>query len=131
MSESTTTAKGLPQENFGIPSLRLDSCSKTQIPAEWEIDEVFGDIIMGTYVDEVADGEIMRGGIVIQQDIARTAWRVVKVIKKGPKVSDRIEPDDCLMVPGDRGIPGVDKDGQKLLFFNEERVFAKVKPRAV
>lgn len=126
---ATTEAKGLERENFGLPSLNLDQCSRTGIPRDWEIDTPFGDIIMGEFADETVNGEVMRGGIVVKTDVTYNAWRVVKVLKVGPKVSKHVVPGDFLMVPGDRGIPGISNEGKNLLFFNEERVFCRVVPR--
>ena len=120
------TDRGLPTGNFGMPSLNLDQCNRTAIPSDWDITEVFGDIIMCKYVDENATGEVQRNGIWVQRDVVKHLWRVVEVVLKGPSVPAGIEVGDYLMIPGDRGLEGMSKDGLKLIFINAERIFAKV-----
>ena len=48
----------------------------------------------------------------------------------GPSVPAGINVGDTLMIPGDRGLEGMSKDNEKLIFINAERIFAKVSPRA-
>lgn len=127
MSEYTTTVKGLPAEVNGLPGLNLDDCSRDGIPSDWEIDSVLSDIIMATYVDENETGEVLRDGIWLQKDMTQHLWRVCQVEKVGPQCTD-VKEGDIVMVPGGKGIPGVSKGGKKLLFLNEQRVFAIVKP---
>lgn len=118
----------LPRENRGLPSLNLDECQRLSIPTDWDICEVFGDILMCERADENAEGEVLRDGIWLRQDITQNLWRIVKVLKKGPKATDYVQVGDYLMIPGDRGLT-MFKDRQKLVFVNEERVFCKVTPR--
>lgn len=118
----------LPQENFGLPGLNLDDCSRDGIPSDWEIDAVLSDILMCKYVDENIHGEVLRDGIWMQVDVTQHLWRVCEVIKIGPECKE-IKVGDRVMVPGGRGIPGVSKGGEKLIFLNEQRVFAVVKAR--
>lgn len=126
---SEVNQNGLPRENFGLPSLNLDECNRDSIPSDWEITDVFGDILMCEFVDENVNGEVMRTGIWVKQDITQHLWRIVRVLKVGPNASDRIKEGDCVMIPGDKGIRGLQKDGRKVIFINEPRLFAKVKPR--
>jgi hypothetical protein len=117
----------LPRVNMGLPTLNLENCSKDAIPSDWDITEVFGDIIMCKYVDENATGEVLRNGIWLSKDISHNLWRIVEVILAGPEAIG-INIGDTLLVPGDKGIPGMSKNGVKLLFVNKERIFGKVKP---
>jgi len=122
------TRGSLPPNNSGLPSLNLDECNKSSLPSDWEIAGVFGDILMCEYIDENLNGEILRDGIYLKRDITQNLWRVVKVLKVGPSSSERIKEGDMLLIPGDRGIPGITKQGKRLIFVNEPRVFARVLP---
>jgi len=119
-------AKGLAKEVNGIAPLDLESCSRDAIPKDWEIDSVMGDILMCRYVDENESGEVMRDGVWVPLNMVQHLWRVVEVMKVGPQASENMNEGDFLMIPSSRGIPGVSKGGDKLIFINEPRVFAKV-----
>ena len=121
-------ARGLPQGNFGLPSLNLEDCNKDAIPSDWEITDVLGDIIMCEYVDENETGEVYRNGIYVQKSMVLYLWRVVKVLKIGPQCTGNIKIGDHLMVPSDKGLPAITKNKKKLVFINEPRVFGIVKP---
>jgi len=120
--------QALPNENRGLPTLNLDECERTGLPMDWDIIGVFGDILMCKYVDENPHGEVLRNGIYLKQEVTQNLWRVVEVLIVGPSASKNVNVGDLLMIPGDRGIPGLSKDGTKLIFINEPRAFAKVKP---
>lgn len=120
-----TVENGLPRQNFGLPTLNLDNCHDG-IPSDWSITEVFGDILMCKYIDENKTGEVLRDGIWLNKDITRNIWRVVEVLKVGPGVQYNVKEGDFLMIPGDRGLPGIGKNGEKIIFINMERAFAKV-----
>lgn len=128
MSENLT-ARGQRAGNLGLPSLDLEQCNKDAIPSDWDITGVLGDILMCEYVDENETGEVMRNGIYVQKSMVPYLWRVVKVLKIGPQASENIKEGDFLMLPSDKGIKGITKDKKNLVFINEPRVFAKVKPR--
>jgi len=121
------TDRGLPIQNRGLPALNLDEVARTAVPSEWDIESLFGDILMCEFIDENEHGDVMKGGIFVKQEISHNLWRVAKVIMKGPGVSDQIEVGDHLMIPGNKGLPGISKEGKTLIFLNEERLFAKVK----
>lgn len=111
----------------------LEKYADTEIPmSDWNIIDVFHDILMCRFADvpEGDDGtHIIRNGIVVPIDVRTGTWRVVEVLKKGPKASDTIEVGDLLMIPNDRGISCVQQhDGNKerFIFINDERVFCKV-----
>jgi len=128
-SDSATKQKGLPEDVKGLPPLNLDTCNKDAIPANWDIVGVMGDILMCQFVDEADDGDLMREGVYVPKGMIKYLWRVAKVLKIGPASSGNIKVDDYVMIPSDKGIPGVTKDGKKLIFLNEQRVFAVVVPR--
>lgn len=115
----------------------IEKYRSAEIPMEdWNITGVFGDILLCEFVD-VAEGGvegdyILRGGIAVPLDTTRHTWRIVKVLQKGVKSSGEINVGDLLMIPNDRGIPCVQKNGKKkenLIFINEDRVFCKVEKR--
>jgi hypothetical protein len=83
---------------------------------------------MAEYADENAQGEVLRDGIWLKQEVTNRMWRVARILKKGPKCAERIEVGALYMFPSDRGIPMVTFKGKKLVFFNEERIFARVTP---
>ena len=120
--------RGLPRQNFGLPSLDLDQCQRTSVPTDWDVVGVFGDIIMCKYVDENKQGEVLRNGIWLRKEISQYLWRVVEVMQVGPEVPKYVNVGDTLMIPQDRGIGAVNKNGDSLVFINVSRVFAKVTP---
>jgi len=118
-------------------SIVLEKYSSAEIPMDdWEITDVFDDILMCVYADvpEDTDGDyIVRRGITIPLDVTKHTWRIVRVLKKGKKASEDINEGDLLMIPGDRGISCVQQSSgerQRFIFINEERVFCKVTERA-
>jgi hypothetical protein len=123
-----STVCGLPAEVHGIPSLQLDNMLGIGIPGEWEIEDVLGDIVMAEYVDENEQGEVKRDGIWLKQEVTNRMWRVARILKKGPGCSERIKIGELYMFPSDRGIPMITFKRKKLVFFNEERIFARVTP---
>lgn len=118
----------LPRENRGIASLNLDEYSNEKLPIDWEFESPAGDIIVGVLADETKEGEVIRGGIVLNRDVTRFMWRVMKITKLGPDCTDHYNVGDFVMFPNDRGLKAVSMDGQKLVFLNEERLFGRVKP---
>jgi len=116
----------LPRENFGLPALNLDDMQGTNVPSEIEILGVLGDILMCIVADEGVDGEVNRGGIIVNTDITQKVWRVAKVVKKGPDCSGVVKEGDHVMYPSDKGIPMVQL-GHKYIFLNEQRIFCTCK----
>ncbi len=106
--------------------INLDDMKGTNIPSlSWEITDVLDDILMVQFVDCSTDGEYVdRGGILVKLDVTKNVWRVGRVIKAGPKCSDKIKPDVHVLFPNDKGIqiPKVGKYSN-VAFINEERIF--------
>lgn len=121
--------KQLPDQNRGLPALNLDEVQRQKVPMDWDITDVFGDILMCKYIDENDHGEVLRDGVWLRQDVTHNLWRVVEVLKTGPGCSGNISVGDKLMIPGDKGIPSVSNKGERLIFVNEERAFAKVEKK--
>jgi hypothetical protein len=115
----------------------IEKYKSAEIPMEdWNIIGVFGDILLCKFVDVADSGVegdyILRGGIAVPLDVSRHTWRIVEVLKKGVKTSSEIDIGDLLMIPNDRGIPCIQKNGKKkenLIFINEDRVFCKVEKK--
>jgi co-chaperonin GroES (HSP10) len=118
----------LPRENNGLPSLDLTDMQGIDIPTQYAIDKVLGDILMCELVDENENGEVNRNGIWLKQDINGKMWRVAKVIKIGPEVSGIVKAGDHVMYPSDKGIPMLNM-GKKYIFLNEPRIFCTCKPK--
>lgn len=112
----------LPRENFGLPSLDLTEMQGIEIPCNYEITGVLGDILMCEVADESSSGEVNRGGIWLKQEINSKMWRVARVVKVGPQCSGNVHVGDLVMYPSDKGLPMV-KLGKKYIFLNEQRIF--------
>jgi hypothetical protein len=117
--------------------IELEKYAGVEIPmGDWDIVGVYDNIIMCEYVDlddSFGDGlYIVRDGISIPLDTVRTSWRIVKALHIGPEAKG-VEVGDLLMVPGDRGIPCIQRteNGKKkyFVFINMDRIFCKVKPK--
>lgn len=119
----------LPIENNGLPSFNLDQMQGTTVPSDFEIVGVLGDIVMCELVDESPTGEVLRDGIWVKPDVTHKMWRVAKITKLGPKCSSNIKVGDNVMYPSDKGLPMVSRGGKKVVFLNEERIFAIVNPK--
>lgn len=104
----------------------LEKYFNSTLAEDYELTGLFGDTIMVEYVDCNADGFIKRGGLWIDPRVTLQAWRVGKVLMKGPKVSEYIEINDLVQFPNDRGIPGVKYKGKEVHYINEDRLFGKV-----
>lgn len=117
----------LPKENRGLPSLDLTEMQGITIPTDFEITGVLGDILMCEIVDEDAQGDVLRNGIWLKQEVTQKMWRVAKVVKIGPHCSENIKIDDYVMYPSDKGLPMM-KHHKKYIFLNEPRIFCICRP---
>ena len=123
------TGRGsLPRENNGLPSLDLNEMQGIGLPGEYEIIGVLGDILMCEVIDETDSGEVMRGGIILKQEMVTKMWRVAKVVRCGPQCSPNICVNDLVMYPSDKGIPAINA-GKKYVFLNESRIFCLCTPK--
>lgn len=110
----------------GKATIKLDEMGSVQMPNDWLIEMPLGDIIMAEFIDENEQGEVFRGGIWLKQEMGHKLWRVAKILKCGPGCSSYLKPGLLIMFPSDRGIPMINFYKQKLIFINEERIFAIV-----
>lgn len=118
---------GLDDEVKGLAN--LDVYKGMNMPTDYKITELLGDIIMAEYVDADSDGRLVnRGGIYIDNDLSRNTWRVAEVTLVGPDVSDRVKIGSLVMFPNDKGIPAVTMSKKPAIFLNEERIFGIVEP---
>lgn len=106
---------------------KVEHYKNSSISEDYEVTALFDDIIMLSPVDCNGEGYIKRGSIFVDPAITYNAWRVGKVLMKGPKVADYIAIGDLVQYPNDRGIPGVKYKGQVVHYINEDRLFGKVK----
>ena len=103
---------------------------------DFELSFVFDDILLIEYVDETAEGEVKRNGIVVPTNALTKAWRKGKVILTGPDVKYTKE-GDIVIFPNNMGvtISGVTVTGKgnilKGIFLNEERMFGICKQKDV
>lgn len=111
----------------GKGGLDLMSMDGVRVPTDYDIESVFGDIIMLKIVDQNEFGEVLRDGIYVKQDYVHKMWRVGEVVKKGPRCSSEIEIGMTVMYPSDRGISMIGRGSEQFVFINEERLFAKVR----
>jgi len=100
----------------------------------YELSNLYDDIILLTMVDESEDGEsILRDGIYIPLNANTKAWRIGKVMLKGPACTN-VKVGQHVVFPGDKGIPVKNMDIKGVgrvktgYFLNEERIFGIVEP---
>jgi len=118
--------RGLPDLTFGYKTLNLDEMQGIDVPADFDIAGVFGDIVAVTPVDENEHGEVFRSGIWLKQDVTKKMWRRGAVVFVGPKVSE-VKPGDIVAYPSDKGLNMIQgKDKKRIVFLNMERLFCKL-----
>lgn len=105
----------------------LEKYSNSNISEDFELTELFGDVIMVAYTDCSGEGFVKRGLMWIDPATTYNMWRVGEVLMKGPKVSEEIKIGDLVQFPNDRGIPGIKFKGKTVRYINEDRLFGKVK----
>lgn len=107
----------------GYAPLNLDDCMgiKGNLDPE-KAKKVIGDVILCEVMDETEQGEVIRGGIVLKEDIGLRTWRRAKVVKVGRMCTDVCE-GDVVVYPSDRGIKMISADKKKYIFLNESRIF--------
>ena len=110
----------------GKTMLQLDGYANLNLPMDWEVEQPLHDIIMLELVDENEQGEILRNGIYIKPEVMNKLWRVGKIVKRGPAVKDYLSDGKLVMFPSDKGIPLISLGGKKVVFINEDRIFATV-----
>ncbi len=115
----------------GYAPLNLDEFQGhgTVTNADYDIDELLGDIIMAEYVDENNQGEVLRGFIYVKEEAGTKLWRTAKVIKVGPQTPKQIQVGTFIRFPSDKGIKMIAMDKTKFIFLNAERIFCTVKPK--
>lgn len=106
----------------GLPKLEL--YKGAEVPNDFEITEVLGDVIQVEYADTSEDGEsVLRNGIYLPTSVVdQKAWRVGKVLLVGRGVK-QVKVGDLVMFPGDKGLPAISKNKKTTVFLNEERIF--------
>ena len=109
-------------------NLQVDAYKDMPLPEDYEITKLLSDIIMGRYADVSEDGKsLVRNGIILPIDTAENrAWRVVAVDMVGPNVT-QVKTGDHVLIPSDKGIQAISKNGKMIVFFNEERIFGVCK----
>lgn len=101
---------------------------------DFELTQVFDDILLVEYIDETEEGEIMRNGIVLPANAINKAWRKAKVVLIGPNVKYTSK-GDIVIFPNNLGISvsNIDVEGRGKIkggiFLNEDRVFGICKPK--
>jgi len=124
MSEQQTPHSHLlPRENNGLAD--IDQYKNCPLPEDFELTELLGDVIQVEYADvDLADGQsLVRNGIIIPTSVAeQRAWRVGKVILAGPGTK-QVKAGQHVIFPGDKGLPGIQKNGRMTVFLNEQRIF--------
>jgi len=118
----------LARENNGLAD--IDQYKNCPLPEDFEITELLGDVIQVVYVDvDPVDGQsLVRNGIVIPNSVAeQRAWRVGEVVLAGPGTK-QVKKGHYVVFPGDKGLPGIQKNGKLTVFLNEERIFGICAP---
>ena len=119
--------QSLARENNGIAD--LDQYSNCPLPEDFEITELLGDVIQVVYADTAEDGKsLKRNGIILpDQVVDNRSWRVGRVVMTGPNTK-QVKAGHYVIFPGDKGIKGIQKNGQLNVFLNEERIFGICAP---
>ena len=115
----------------GKALLQLDEYANLNMPLDWQIEQPLHHIIMLELVDENEEGEVLRNGIYIKPEMVNKLWRVGRIVKRGPAVKDYLAEGTLVMFPSDRGIPLLSFGGKKVVFINEDRIFATVSPAPI
>ena len=112
----------LTRENNGIAD--LDPYQNCPLPEDYQIVELLGDSIQVEYADVSEDGgHVQRNGILIPLNVVNNrAWRVGKVILVGPNAK-QVKKGQTVIFPGDKGLPGIQRNGKMTIFLNENRIF--------
>jgi co-chaperonin GroES (HSP10) len=113
----------------GLIDLKDHSSGQGPLLLGYELNELFDDIILATYVDLDDTGDnLMRDGIVLPGNAAERAWRIAKVILCGPRCT-QVKSGDHVIFPNEFGmratnisVSGVGKI-DKSVFLNEQRIF--------
>ena len=113
----------------GKSTIKIDEMLDMKLPTDWDVSQPLGNVIMAEFADENKFGEVLRDGIWLKQEITNRMWRVAKILKCGPECAPYLKPGLMIMFPSDRGLPIISFYGQKLIFLNEERIFAIVERR--
>jgi hypothetical protein len=110
-----------PAENQGIAP---EDYKDLPLPEDYEIVEVLGNIITVKYLDTTEDGQsVVRNGIFLPKSIIDSrAWRVGEVVLAGPGCK-RLKSGDKVIFPGDKGLTGLSRNGQTVVFLSEDRIF--------
>lgn len=113
----------------GLIDLKDHSSGQGPLLIGYELNELFDDIILATYVDLDDTGDnLMRDGIVLPGNAAERAWRIAKVILCGPRCT-QVKTGDHVIFPNEFGMRAnnitVTNVGKidKSVFLNEQRIF--------
>ena len=113
----------------GLIDLKDHSQGEGPLLLGYELNDLFDDIILATYVDLDECGDnIVRDGIVIPGNASERAWRIARVILTGPNCT-QVKHGDHVIFPNSFGmrasnikVNGVGKITNSV-FLNEERIF--------
>ena len=110
-----------PAENQGIAP---EDYKDLPLPEDYEIVEVLGNIITVKYLDQAPDGvSLVRNGIILPHSVVdHRAWRVGEVVIAGPGCK-QLKSGDKVIFPGDKGLTGLSRNGQTVVFLSEDRIF--------
>ena len=107
----------------GYTPLNIDECMNIKGTLELEkAKKVLGDTIMCEVMDENAEGEVLRNGIWLKDNVDTRTWRRAKAIKVGRLCQD-VKEGDVVVYPSDRGLKIVSANKKKYIFLNESRIF--------
>lgn len=128
LKTDATLVEGLEDRVRGYAPLNLDENQTLANLSsdEYVVDKLLGDILMVEYVDDLGDGMVNRGGIILKSEINSKMWRTGRVVKTGPIVPKEITEGTLIRFPSDKGLKGI-FCGKKYVFLNAERVFCTVK----
>jgi hypothetical protein len=118
----------------GLIDLSAHSQGESPLMEGYTLEKVYDDIILVKPLDESEDGDaILKGGVYVPKNAVSQAWRIGKVLLKGPGAVN-VKVGDCVIFPNDRGlnvknmeVAGVGKV-KSGMFLNEQRLFGTCSP---
>lgn len=96
---------------------------------DFEIDLLLDDTILVKYVDGNSEEKNV-GGIIVQQAVTKTTWRVGQILLAGVGCKE-MKDGDYVLFPNDKGMPAKDitfagEKHKEVIFLSEARIFGRL-----
>ena len=113
-----------------IPLHEGDSRFEDPLAGQYDVGELFVDLVMAEYLDENED-VVVQNGIVIPTGMSmrRHNWRTAIVRKAAPDAPKSLVPGTIIRFHDDKGIPMMEGK-HKYIFLNAARIFCTMVPKS-